>query len=47
MGPSNIAIHDPREGLVEECGALHQPEESAWFEAELADADKTFNASKR
>jgi len=41
-------LQNARKDLVEEYGALHQPEKAAKFQAELADAEsKTLNASKK
>jgi hypothetical protein len=40
-------LQNARKDLVEEYGALHQPEKAAKFQAELAAADKALNASNK
>jgi eukaryotic-like serine/threonine-protein kinase len=40
-------LQNARKDLVEEYGALHQPDKAAKFEAELTDADKPLSASKK
>lgn len=44
--PSNW-LENARKDLVEEYGALHEPDKAAKFQAELAEADNTINASNR
>jgi len=40
-------LQNARKDLVEEYGALHQPDKAAKFEAELTDADKPVDVSKK
>jgi serine/threonine protein kinase/tetratricopeptide (TPR) repeat protein len=44
--PSNW-LENARKDLVEEYGALHEPDKAAKFQAELAEADNTINASNK
>jgi hypothetical protein len=40
-------LENARKDLVEEYGALHEPDKAAKFQAELAEADNTINASNK